>query len=86
MKNFLNSLKVKKFTDKQELIEFLKVFKGKTVEEVEEIANNNNIQNEHLKETEFQVESIALLISGIECTAYILFDEGVAFDWEIVEY
>ena len=86
MRNFLNSLKVRKFTDKQELIEFLKALKGKTVKEVEEIANNNNIQNEYSKETDFYVESIALLISGIECTAYIYFDEGIAYDWEIAEY
>ena len=86
MKNFLNNLKVKKFADKQELIEFLKTLKGKTVKEVEKIANKNNIQNEHFDETDLQVEFIALLIAGIECTAYILFSDGVSDDWEIAEY
>lgn len=86
MKNFLNNLKVKKFADKQELIEFLKTLKGKTAKEVEKIANKNNIQNEHFDETDLQVEFIALLIAGIECTAYILFSDGVADDWEIAEY
>ena len=61
--------------------EFLKSLKGKNIEEVKQIADNNDIQYEHNAETEEEFENIEFLIVGYS-NVFAIFKNGIMVDWE----